>query len=83
MYSSWVVWCKSKAYLLVQELDTLGFDSYMNCYRVENKMESLFDLYSPSYLLDYHPLDKYMPFLDGKFFVSKFLLVAYSDVHVF
>jgi hypothetical protein len=63
-------------YLLVQELDTLGFDSYMNCYRVENKTVSVFGVYSPSDLLDYHPLDKYMPFLDGKFYVRlKYLVI--------
>lgn len=71
-----IVWRESVAFLLVKELDTLGFDNYMNCYRVTKKIDSVFGVYSSFQLLDYHPLDLHMPFLDGKLYVRlKYLVI--------
>ena len=37
-----IVGCEAVAYLLVEELDTVGFDSYMNCYRVKKNRQFCF-----------------------------------------
>ena len=70
-----IVWHENVAFLLVKQLETVGFDESMRCYNVKENFDSQIFLLTPQQLLDFHPLDICKRVDDHKLFVRLRYLV--------
>ena len=52
-----ILWHNNQAFLLVKELETVGFDDSIHCYNIKEKSVPNYLVLSPLELLDFHPLD--------------------------
>lgn len=64
-----IIWKDSTAYLLVQEMNTIGFYTHFHAYEIESARTSAYVLVNIDDLLDFHPLDLVFKIESNAYFV--------------